>query len=155
MLYVENNCVMGSEALIKLIDGAGYLVYWDLQPYFNENNYFNHEESIFPANMLSINMDLHFPALACSELSIDVRDSTGTEALTFRNSVSKLRTTSAGAPIGMPELLDFTERVALGMRLHRFMHAPLPRPEAALARLPTACAASGLQCPRGAARFLR
>ena len=71
VLYVENNCVMGSEALIKLIDGAGYLVYWDLQPYFNENNYFNHEESIFPANMLSINM----LAIAKSELNDGVRAS--------------------------------------------------------------------------------
>ena len=74
------------------------------------------------ANVISINLDLHFPALPCSELALEVRDSTGTEALKFNNSVSKLRTTSAGAPIGMPESVDFTERVALGMRLNRFMH---------------------------------
>lgn len=117
------------------------------------------------ANVISINLDLHFPALPCSELSLEVRDATGTEALKFNNSVSKLRTTSAGtltrtrtrthlalptpspssaqraevlcppaphpvaaaaarpgAPIGMPTEVDFTERVALGMRLNRFMH---------------------------------
>ena len=49
------------------------------------------------ANVISINLDLHFPALPCSELSLEVRDATGTEALKFNNSVSKLRTTSAGA----------------------------------------------------------
>ena len=48
------------------------------------------------ANVISINLDLHFPALPCSELSLEVRDATGTEALKFNNSVSKLRTTSAG-----------------------------------------------------------
>lgn len=74
------------------------------------------------ANLLSINLDVHFAALPCSELAIEVRDATGTEALKFRNSVSKLRTTATGVAIGMPERLDFTERVALGMRLHRFMH---------------------------------
>ena len=74
------------------------------------------------ANLLSINLDLHFPAVPCSELAIEVRDQTGTEPLKFRDSVSKLRTTAGGVAIGMPERLDFTERVALGMRLHRFMH---------------------------------
>ena len=73
-------------------------------------------------NMISINLDLHFPALPCSELAVEVRDQTSTEVLQFRNSVSKLRTTSSGTPIGMPERLDFTERVALGLRLNRFMH---------------------------------
>ena len=74
------------------------------------------------ANVISINLDLHFPALPCSELALEVLDGTGKESLKFNNSVSKLRTTSAGAPIGMPESVDFTERVALGMRLNRFMH---------------------------------
>ena len=73
-------------------------------------------------NLLSINLDLHFPALPCSELAIQVRDSTGAEDLKSRDTVSKLRTTASGEAIGMPERLEFTERVALGMRLHRFMH---------------------------------
>ena len=73
-------------------------------------------------NLLSVNLDLHFPALPCSELAIQVRDSTGAEELKFRDTVSKLRTTATGEAIGMPERLEFTERVALGMRLHRFMH---------------------------------
>lgn len=74
------------------------------------------------ANVLSINLDLHFPALPCSELVLEVRDQSGSEVLRSHNSVSKLRTTSAGTPIGMPQRLEFTERVALGIRLNRFMH---------------------------------
>ena len=70
VLYVENNCVMGSESLIKTIDRAGYRLHpWDLQPYFNANNYFKYKKSIFPENMLSINM----LAISKSELDDGVR----------------------------------------------------------------------------------
>ena len=49
-------------------------------------------------------------------------DTTGKEHLAFSDSsLSKLRTDAAGAPIGMPARMDFEARVALGLRLHRFM----------------------------------
>ena len=52
----------------------------------------------------------------------------------------------SGTPIGMPERLDFTERVALGMRLNRFMHVLGD----ALAQLVRFSLQSG--CKRAAAR---
>ena len=73
-------------------------------------------------NRLSINLDVHFPALPCSDLLVEVTDTTGKEHLAFSDSsLSKLRTDAAGAPIGMPARMDFEARVALGLRLHRFM----------------------------------
>merc|ERR1711871_277195 len=56
-LYVENNCVMGSKKLINTIHRlGGYRLFWDVQPYYNRDNFFQHPSSIFPKRMMSINM---------------------------------------------------------------------------------------------------
>lgn len=55
-LYVENNCVKGSKELILEIDSIGYALFWDIQPYYNPNNYFNNRFDMFPTHMMSINM---------------------------------------------------------------------------------------------------
>eukprot|EP00944_MAST-04C_sp_MAST-4C-sp1_P012029 g12029.t1 len=55
-LYVENNCVMGSKELILEIDSLGYVLFWDIQPYYNPRNFFGNTHDIFPPRMMSINM---------------------------------------------------------------------------------------------------
>ena len=56
-LYVENNCVMGSKNLILAIHRmGGYRLYWDVQPYYNNKNFFGDSSNIFPDAMMSINM---------------------------------------------------------------------------------------------------
>ena len=39
IIYVENNCVRESPSLIMLLSELGYTLYWDVQPYYNVNNY--------------------------------------------------------------------------------------------------------------------
>jgi len=72
---------------------------------------------------LTLHLDLHFASLPCSEILIELTDAGGKEQLTFTDSLLKLRTDGEGKPIGMPAQLDFDARVAVGLRLSRFMHA--------------------------------
>eukprot|EP00943_MAST-04B_sp_MAST-4B-sp1_P007010 g7010.t1 len=55
-LYVENNCVKGSKELILEINSLGYTLFWDVQPYYNADNYFKNNFDMFPKGMMSINM---------------------------------------------------------------------------------------------------
>lgn len=58
---------------------------------------------------------------------IHARFPPGREPLKFTDTLSKLRTDAHGQAIGMPARLDFRERVALGLRLHRVMQVtPVP-----------------------------
>jgi len=72
---------------------------------------------------LTVNLDLHFSSLPCSEVLVELTDASGREQLKFTDTLSKLRTSATGEPIGLPAKLDFRERAALGLRLSRFMHA--------------------------------
>lgn len=54
-LYVENDRVKKSEALIKLIDSIGYRMFWHLPPEFNPDNYYADAENIF-SDIISVNM---------------------------------------------------------------------------------------------------
>ena len=72
---------------------------------------------------MPINVDMHFPALPCSEFSVGVTDPTGKESLRHSSTLSKWRTSPTGEQIGVPQKLDFEQRVALGVRLGRFMSA--------------------------------
>ncbi|KAL1515783.1 hypothetical protein AB1Y20_002399 [Prymnesium parvum] len=82
------------------------------------------------ARHLPINMDIHFPALPCSEIVLELTETTGKgqahEAALpladLESTLSKLRTGADGAPLGLPSRLDFSEKVALGLRLHQLMH---------------------------------
>ena len=56
VLYVENNCKKDSPALIGLLDRMGYAQYWDLQPYFNPDNFFNNSVDIFTDAFMSYNV---------------------------------------------------------------------------------------------------
>ena len=75
--------------------------------------------------VLSINLDLVFPSLPCSEVTLELTDSSGKEQLHFShdpdNTLTKLRMSTDGSALGMPAKMDFVEKVALGLRLHRFM----------------------------------
>ena len=55
LLYVENDRVERSEALMRLIDGLGYELYWHVTPLFNPGNSRGVKEDIF-ANLASFNM---------------------------------------------------------------------------------------------------
>ena len=72
---------------------------------------------------MPINLDMQFPDLPCSDFSVGVTDPTGKESLRYSSTLSKWRTTRSGEQIGVPQKLDFEQRVALGVRLGRFMSA--------------------------------
>ncbi len=55
IIYVENDRIDSSEALIRLIDSMGYRMYWHLPPLFNPRNFYSEKENIFP-NVVSVNM---------------------------------------------------------------------------------------------------
>lgn len=54
-LYVENDRLDKSEALIALIESLGYHLYWHLPPMFNPDNFARDPENVFP-NLISVNM---------------------------------------------------------------------------------------------------
>jgi FkbM family methyltransferase len=60
-LYVENDRLERSEALMRLIAGFGYRMYWHLPPMFNPNNFFSNNENsyegIVSANLLCLHRD--------------------------------------------------------------------------------------------------
>lgn len=55
VLYVENDRVDKSQALIELIQSMGYKLYWHITRLYNPNNYANDRENIF-GNIASCNM---------------------------------------------------------------------------------------------------
>lgn len=55
LLYIENDRLESSEALIRLIAGFGYRLYWHLPLLFNPNNFYGDNEDCFPG-IASINM---------------------------------------------------------------------------------------------------
>lgn len=58
ILYVENDRVMKSQALIELIMSMGYKLFWHITPMYSVNNFKQNTENIFPKissfNMLCI-----------------------------------------------------------------------------------------------------
>ena len=54
-LYIENDRVDQSEALMRLLDSLGYRLYWHAPALFEPDNYYQDEENIFP-NIYSFNM---------------------------------------------------------------------------------------------------
>jgi FkbM family methyltransferase len=54
-LYVENDRVDKSEALMRLLDSFGYRLYWHTPALFDPNNDYRETENLFP-NVLSFNM---------------------------------------------------------------------------------------------------
>ena len=54
-LYIENDRVEKSEALIRYLLSLNYRLYWHMPPMFNPQNYFNNSNNIFK-NIVSINM---------------------------------------------------------------------------------------------------
>jgi FkbM family methyltransferase len=55
LLYVENDRLDKSEALMKLISSLGYRMFWDMPLLFNKDNYYGEKEDLYP-NIASINM---------------------------------------------------------------------------------------------------
>lgn len=70
MLYVENDRVERSRALLELLHNLEYRAYWHVAPLFNPNNFAQDAENIFPdivaTNMLCVPrerpLDFHGPA---------------------------------------------------------------------------------------------
>ena len=57
MLYVENDRPENRDALIKLIAGMGYRLYWHLPPLARRNNFNGYADNIFGDRaMISVNM---------------------------------------------------------------------------------------------------
>lgn len=54
-LYVENDRIEKSEALMHLISSLGYRMFWHLPPLFNADNYYAETENIYPG-IVSVNM---------------------------------------------------------------------------------------------------
>jgi len=55
--HVENNCVKGSEELIRYFqDQGGYVMFWDVHTYFSENNFYQNTEDVFTESYLSMNV---------------------------------------------------------------------------------------------------
>ncbi|MDP9011729.1 MAG: FkbM family methyltransferase [Pseudomonadota bacterium] len=61
VLYVENDRLEKSEALMRLIASFDYRMYWHLPPLFNPDNFFANRENSYPdvvsANMLCVHRD--------------------------------------------------------------------------------------------------
>jgi FkbM family methyltransferase len=55
ILYVENDRVEKSEALLNLIDRLGYRMSWHLPPLFRRDNFYSAKKNIFQ-NIISVNM---------------------------------------------------------------------------------------------------
>ena len=55
LLYVENDRIQQSEALIRQIMQLDYRLYWHLPPLVNPENFFSAQENLFP-NVVSVNM---------------------------------------------------------------------------------------------------
>jgi FkbM family methyltransferase len=58
-LFVENNTVEKSAAVLEAISDVGYKGYWHVSPYFSARNYFGHSENVFAqyqpeANLLCV-----------------------------------------------------------------------------------------------------
>jgi FkbM family methyltransferase len=58
-LFVENNTVEKSAAVLKAISDVGYKGYWHISPYFSARNYFGHTDNVFAqyqpeANLLCV-----------------------------------------------------------------------------------------------------
>jgi FkbM family methyltransferase len=72
VLYVENDRFEKSEALIRLISGFGYHMYWHLPPMFNPNNFFSNRENSYPgivsANLLCLHRDSHMRVIDFEEI---------------------------------------------------------------------------------------
>ena len=61
VLYVENDRIEKSEALIRLIASFGYRLYWHLPPLFNPDNFYANSQNLFggvvSANMLCLHRE--------------------------------------------------------------------------------------------------
>ena len=61
LLYLENDRIEKSEALIRQLDTLGYDLYWNLPPLFNPGNFYGVKENIYPrtvsVNMIGIHRD--------------------------------------------------------------------------------------------------
>ena len=55
ILYVENDRIEKSPALIETIMSLGYTLYWHLPPLYHPSNYFGNENNVF-GNIVSSNM---------------------------------------------------------------------------------------------------
>lgn len=55
LLYVENDRVDRSEALIRFMLGLDYRIYWHLPPLYNPDNYFRNPANLYPG-IVSVNM---------------------------------------------------------------------------------------------------
>jgi FkbM family methyltransferase len=58
-VYVENDRAERSQALISLLFGIGYRLWWHITPLFNPGNFFGHQQDIF-GEVVSFNM-IGFP----------------------------------------------------------------------------------------------
>ena len=62
ILYLENDRLERSQALIELVASQGYRMYWHLPPLFNPQNYFSDAENLYPGivsvNMVCVHRDL-------------------------------------------------------------------------------------------------
>jgi FkbM family methyltransferase len=67
LLYVENDRLGKSQALVEWIMAAGYRLWWHITPLFNANNFFGVNENIYPRlasiNMLCVPKETALPAV--------------------------------------------------------------------------------------------
>ena len=54
-LYLENDDIHTSKALIEIIKNMGYILFWHLPPLYNPDNFLKNTKNIFP-NIISCNM---------------------------------------------------------------------------------------------------
>lgn len=72
MLYVENDRVEKSPALIRFIQSLGYRLWWHTPKLFNGKNFFENTENVWPNissfNMLCIHRTLHMRSVDLEEI---------------------------------------------------------------------------------------
>lgn len=72
-LYVENDRVDKSEALMRLLDSQGYRLYWHTPALFDPSNDYGETENVFPNvlsfNMLCIHRDVQVQVSGCTAVT--------------------------------------------------------------------------------------
>ena len=97
IIYAENNCVRDSSNLIRiLISEYNMRVVWDLQPYFNLDNYQKNRVDIFPSGFLAVNIlavpaeeDIGSAAMESIKKRVEIKSSIGYTLEPYQDAVLK------------------------------------------------------------------
>jgi hypothetical protein len=83
LLYVENDRIDKSQALVEWIMAAGYRLWWHIPPLFNPSNFFGLSENLY-GNLASYNM-LCVPTETSLSVTDQLRELTDSNSHVLKN----------------------------------------------------------------------